>query len=144
MKRGETRRKVEMRKSRALSPYLAQSETGKSTDLAEREGFEPPIRLPVCRISSAVRSTTLPPLQALKLWDFSSWPQNEISPSLPNCYHYPCISPPDPLPSAELGRHLRQPRSACLGAHPLHCGCACGPAQSELSSRQSCPCTAFL
>ena len=26
--------------------------------LAEREGFEPPIRLPVCRISSAVHSTT--------------------------------------------------------------------------------------
>jgi hypothetical protein len=33
--------------------------------LAEREGFEPPIRLPVCRISSAVHSTTLPPLQSL-------------------------------------------------------------------------------
>src|SRR5690242_18591450 len=33
--------------------------------LAEREGFEPPIRLPVCRISSAVHSTTLPPLQAI-------------------------------------------------------------------------------
>jgi hypothetical protein len=31
--------------------------------LAEREGFEPPIRLPVCRISSAVHSTTLPPLR---------------------------------------------------------------------------------
>src|SRR4029077_17313210 len=31
--------------------------------LAERGGFEPPIRLPVCRISSAVRSTTLPPLR---------------------------------------------------------------------------------
>ena len=31
--------------------------------MAEREGFEPPIRLPVCRISSAVHSTTLPPLQ---------------------------------------------------------------------------------
>src|SRR4051794_6360981 len=30
--------------------------------LAEREGFEPPIRLPVCRISSAVHSTPLPPL----------------------------------------------------------------------------------
>jgi hypothetical protein len=30
--------------------------------LAEREGFEPPIRLPVCRISSAVLSTTQPPL----------------------------------------------------------------------------------
>src|SRR4029077_19067704 len=33
--------------------------------LAEREGFEPPVRLPVLRISSAARSTTLPPLQAI-------------------------------------------------------------------------------
>ena len=32
--------------------------------LAEREGFEPPVRLPVLRISSAARSTTLPPLRA--------------------------------------------------------------------------------
>ena len=31
--------------------------------LAEREGFEPPIQLPVCRISSAVLSTTQPPLR---------------------------------------------------------------------------------
>ena len=31
--------------------------------LAERGGFEPPIRLPVCRISSAVLSTTQPPLR---------------------------------------------------------------------------------
>ena len=36
-------------------------------DLAEREGFEPSIRLPVCRISSAVHSTTLPPLQTIEL-----------------------------------------------------------------------------
>ena len=35
-----------------------------STGLAEREGFEPPIGLHLCRISSAVHSTTLPPLQA--------------------------------------------------------------------------------
>jgi hypothetical protein len=34
--------------------------------MAEREGFEPPIRLPVCRISSAVHSTTLPPLHGRK------------------------------------------------------------------------------
>jgi hypothetical protein len=32
--------------------------------MAEREGFEPPIPLQVCRISSAVHSTTLPPLQS--------------------------------------------------------------------------------
>ena len=31
--------------------------------MAEREGFEPPIGLHLCRISSAVRSTTLPPLR---------------------------------------------------------------------------------
>src|SRR5947199_5267340 len=34
--------------------------------MAEREGFEPPIRLPVCRISSAVLSTTQPPLRGRK------------------------------------------------------------------------------
>ena len=33
-------------------------------DLAERGRFELPIELPLCRISSAVHSTTLPPLQA--------------------------------------------------------------------------------
>src|SRR5205823_2341348 len=31
--------------------------------LAERVGFEPTVRLPVRRISSAVQSTTLPPLR---------------------------------------------------------------------------------
>ena len=31
--------------------------------VAEREGFEPPIGLHLCRISSAVHSTTLPPLR---------------------------------------------------------------------------------
>jgi hypothetical protein len=41
--------------------------------MAEREGFEPPIGLHLCRISSAVHSTTLPPLlkapnQAEALW----------------------------------------------------------------------------
>src|SRR3546814_6241311 len=35
----------------------------RETVMAEREGFEPSIRLPVCRISSAVHSTTLPPLR---------------------------------------------------------------------------------
>ena len=43
-----------------------QSDTGEScgVEMAEREGFEPPIGLHLCRISSAVHSTTLPPLQA--------------------------------------------------------------------------------
>ncbi len=34
------------------------------SELAERGGFEPPIGLHLCRISSAVHSTALPPLQA--------------------------------------------------------------------------------
>jgi hypothetical protein len=38
---------------------------GLAISLAEREGFEPPIPLRVCRISSAVHSTTLPPLRLL-------------------------------------------------------------------------------
>src|ERR1700712_1872799 len=33
--------------------------------MAEREGFEPPIGLHLCRISSAVHSTTLPPLRGV-------------------------------------------------------------------------------
>src|SRR6202048_2274749 len=41
-----------------------------SSDL-EREGFEPPIGLHLCRISSAVHSTTLPPLQEAKTGRFS-------------------------------------------------------------------------
>src|SRR5262249_5341061 len=36
---------------------------GRTMIVAEREGFEPPIRVPVCRISSAGHSTTLPPLR---------------------------------------------------------------------------------
>src|SRR5207253_1663889 len=38
----------------------------KIAQMAEREGFEPPIGLHLCRISSAVHSTTLPPLQGAK------------------------------------------------------------------------------
>ena len=34
--------------------------------MAEREGFEPPIELPLCRISSAVHSTTLPSLREIE------------------------------------------------------------------------------
>ncbi len=34
--------------------------------LAEREGFEPPIELPLCRISSAVHSTALPSLREIE------------------------------------------------------------------------------
>ena len=35
--------------------------------LAEREGFEPPMPLRACRISSAVHSTTLPPLRLFRV-----------------------------------------------------------------------------
>ena len=41
--------------------------------MAEREGFEPPIGLHLCRISSAVHSTTLPPLQGAKSGAFPRW-----------------------------------------------------------------------
>ena len=36
-------------------------------DMAEREGFEPPIPVKVCLISSQVHSTALPPLQTLAI-----------------------------------------------------------------------------
>ena len=38
--------------------------------VAEREGFEPPIPLRVCRISSAVLSTTQPPLRSPDLYKY--------------------------------------------------------------------------
>ena len=41
--------------------------------LAERGGFEPPIGLHLCRISSAVQSTTLPPLQGAKIEGEPPW-----------------------------------------------------------------------
>src|SRR4029453_19173960 len=43
---------------------ISNGDSGSRHNLAEREGFEPPIGLHLCRISSAVHSTTLPPLQA--------------------------------------------------------------------------------
>src|SRR3546814_8109627 len=43
-------------------PFMVLGRLGnRETVMTEREGFEPSIRLPVCRISSAVHSTTLPP-----------------------------------------------------------------------------------
>jgi hypothetical protein len=50
--------------------------------LADRVGFEPTIRLPVCRISSAVLSTAQPPVRAAEVHDFraigKAGPQNKI------------------------------------------------------------------
>jgi hypothetical protein len=48
---------------RTRKPYFA-GVSRSHFKVAEREGFEPPIGLHLCRISSAVHSTTLPPLQA--------------------------------------------------------------------------------
>src|SRR5260370_9376660 len=54
---------------------------GLNGGLAEREGFEPPIRLPVCRISSAVHSTALPPLRGAERGVFA---KNPATPDLCN------------------------------------------------------------
>src|SRR5258708_33638611 len=51
--------------------------------LAEREGFEPPIGLHLCRISSAVHSTTLPPLQAIEVIRIN---QGTVAPEISKCY----------------------------------------------------------
>src|SRR5438128_2744092 len=60
--------------------------------LAEREGFEPPIRLPVCRISSAVLSTTQPPLRKRRRTSRSS--TGYVSAAItPNKSTQPCTGP---------------------------------------------------
>src|SRR5882724_12032615 len=51
-------------------------------ELAEREGFEPPIGLHLCRISSAVHSTTLPPLQAIDVIRIN---QGVVTPETSKC-----------------------------------------------------------
>ena len=58
--------------------------------MAEREGFEPPIPLRVCRISSAVHSTTLPPLQVIEdIHKFGCDRVGRNTRLLPNCYRTP-------------------------------------------------------
>ena len=52
-------------------------------ELAEREGFEPPIQLPVCRISSAVLSTTQPPLHVELSGEFALAQGAEPNQALP-------------------------------------------------------------
>jgi hypothetical protein len=49
--------------SRGCLGFNARQRTLRNNSLAEREGFEPPVHLRVLRISSAARSTTLPPLR---------------------------------------------------------------------------------
>ena len=53
--------------------------------LAEREGFEPPIGLHLCRISSAVHSTTLPPLQAIEVIRINL---GMVDPETSKCYRF--------------------------------------------------------
>ena|SRR6516165_497251 len=64
-------------------------EGGRRSLLAEREGFEPPIRLPVCRISSAVHSTTLPPLQTSNFNHLAN-PREEQNRKLAPDWHRAC------------------------------------------------------
>jgi hypothetical protein len=52
--------------------------------LADREGFEPPVQLPVRRISSAVLSTTQPPVQTVEITGLSrSGKLPRIAPVIP-------------------------------------------------------------
>lgn len=44
-------------------PFRILAMNNQKNGMADREGFEPPIPLQVCRISSAVHSTTLPPVR---------------------------------------------------------------------------------
>jgi hypothetical protein len=55
--------------------FFERQRTMTNRALAEREGFEPPIRLPVCRISSAVLSTAQPPLQDIDIFSVSDFCQ---------------------------------------------------------------------
>jgi hypothetical protein len=78
--------------------------------VAEREGFEPPVRLPVLRISSAARSTTLPPLQAVDFIDFVCTVALRSSLSVPKA----TIKPPKSLPSRPSNT-TREPRCGRRG-----------------------------
>lgn len=80
--------------------------------MAERGGFEPPIRLPVCRISSAVHSTTLPPLR----------PSARIVRAASSLRRAEPVRPRPPASAAELPRHGRRLsarrsliKAGCLG-----------------------------
>ena len=85
--------------------------------MAEREGFEPPVELPPRRISSAVHSTTLPPLREVVplcgwstrpgLWHSRRKPATVFEPALTRpLFVYGTLRDPELL-SAVLGRPLR-------------------------------------
>jgi hypothetical protein len=67
-RRAETSRNSGLRNMPYFQKLFRRWWTVRDGNLAEREGFEPPIRLPVCRISSAVHSTTLPPLRPIVIY----------------------------------------------------------------------------
>src|ERR1700683_3487725 len=70
-----TRTEAECTRKSITIGFTEHSRTPADNLVAEREGFEPPIRLPVCRISSAVHSTALPPLQTIEIATQSRiWP----------------------------------------------------------------------
>src|SRR5258707_6076291 len=70
--------------------------------MAEREGFEPPIGLHLCRISSAVHSTTLPPLQTP--WRLIPQPRSGR------------VLGEDGWPDKARNQHFRAPRGERKGA----------------------------
>ncbi|PAV65909.1 hypothetical protein WR25_20077 [Diploscapter pachys] len=63
---------VSARKNRRFLPVYINSRMvriwPKKAKVAEREGFEPSVPVKARRISSAVQSTTLPPLRRRRLW----------------------------------------------------------------------------
>src|SRR4051812_5368190 len=64
--------------------------------VAEREGFEPPVRLRVLRISSAARSTTLPPLRG----ETHLATRQRVGPGVST------VAPPEARPLATSGQQL--------------------------------------
>lgn len=63
--------------------------------MADREGFEPPIPLRVCRISSAVHSTSLPPVRGrcCRSGLVTTQGSGPRQPSLAS-FSQPCVEPP--------------------------------------------------
>ena len=90
--------------------------------LAEREGFEPPIPLRVCRISSAVHSTTLPPLRTIEIVAQSVITLIEqrggCYPFATQSFYYACLLRPPDRGQRER-RHLPASPAECANRGPL-------------------------
>jgi hypothetical protein len=96
--------------------------------VAERVGFEPTIRLPVCRISSAVPSTTRPPLQAFDVAQVSLFSRESAT----ACYRfavdfsrYASVAPGALHRQRALGYFAASPLLlwAVRGRKQVHTGC---------------------